>query len=76
MSWEKESAAAGLGGMTPREAGVGALMLEEFQLIHDPLPDPKPEYGDLIEVLKVSILNNLDTICWVCMSNMSDSVII
>ena len=63
MSWAKESAVAGLGGMMPREAARGALMLEDFQLIHNPLPDPAPEYGDLIEVIKVSIINNLDTIC-------------
>ena len=70
MSWSKYSAAAGLGGMTPREAGRAALTLEDFQLIHDPLPDPDPAYGELIKVLKVStfinILNTLLNICRTC----------
>ena len=64
MSWSKSSAAAGLGGMTPREAGRAALTLEEFQLIHDPLPDPDPKYGELIQVIKVSIfINSLGRFC-------------
>ena len=62
MSWSKESAAAGLGGLTPKEAGRGALTMEDFQLIHDPLPDPSPAYGDLIKIIKVSTLNSLGTV--------------
>ena len=54
MSWSKESAAVGLGGLTPGEAAIGVLMLEDFQNIQDPLPDPSEEYGDLIQVIKVS----------------------
>ena len=63
MSWSKKLVAVGLGGMTPKEAARGALTMEDFQLIHDPLPDPSPAYGDLIKVIKVSTLNSLDTIC-------------
>ena len=62
MSWSKESAAAGLGGLTPGEAAVGALMFGEFQYIDNPLPDPSEEYGDLIQVIKVSQCSILSTI--------------
>ena len=44
MSWKKESAAAGLAGLTPREAARGAMYRREFQKMPDPLagvlPDP------------------------------------
>ena len=44
MSWKKESAAAGLAGLTPREAARGAMYCREFQKMPDPLagvlPDP------------------------------------
>ena len=62
MSWSKESAAAGLGGLTPGEAAIGVLMLEDFQNIQDPLPDPSEEYGDLIQVIKVSNCSILITV--------------
>ena len=54
MSWSKESAAVGLGGLTPREAAIRVFMFEDIQNIEDPLPDPSPEYGDLIQVIKNS----------------------
>ena len=54
MSWSKESAVAGLGGLTPREAALGVFMLEHFQNKADPLPDPDAEYSDLIHIIKVS----------------------
>ena len=61
MSWSKESAAAGLGGFTPREAALGAFMLEDFQHMADPLPDPDKEYGDLIHIIEVStVLSNVN----------------
>ena len=70
MSWNKESAAAGLGGLTPREVAVGVLMLEDFQYMNDPLPDPDAEYGELIKVIKVSRCNvvtlNLLKLCRTC----------
>ena len=37
MSWIKESAKAGLSGLTPREAAGQALMNPGFQQIWDPL---------------------------------------
>ena len=44
MSWKKESAAAGLAGLTPREAARGAMYSRDFQKMPDPLagvlPDP------------------------------------
>ena len=39
MSWKRESAQVGLGGLTPREAATGAMCLEEFQRIPEP-PEP------------------------------------
>ena len=54
MSWSKESVEVELGGLKPREVVIGVFMIEDFQQINDPLPDPSPEYGDLIKVLKVS----------------------
>ena len=38
----------------------GCINVEDFQLIHDTLEDPSPEYGDLIEI-KVRFLISLDT---------------
>ena len=37
MSWAKESAEVGLGGLTPEEAAVGALFSPDFQKMPDPL---------------------------------------
>ena len=54
MSWEKESASAGLGELTLREVARGAFHFKDFQNIRDPLPDPNPEYGELIKEVKVS----------------------
>ena len=49
MSWEKASAAAGLGGLTLREAARGAFQLDCFQNMDDPLPDPDSTFGPLIK---------------------------
>ena len=37
MAWQKESAAVGLGGLSPHEAALGALCCEQFQMMPDPL---------------------------------------
>ena len=37
MSWYKDSASVGLGGLTVREAAKGALLCEEFQKMPYPL---------------------------------------
>ena len=42
MSWEKDSAAVGLAGLTPVEAVKGAMLCEEFQNMPDAL-DVKKE---------------------------------
>ena len=43
MSWKKESAAAGLAGLTPREAARGAMYRPEFQKMPDPLVEVMPD---------------------------------
>ena len=50
MSWAKESAAAGLSGLTLREAARGALTLAEFQK----MPDPLEPYGHVVKEEDVS----------------------
>ena len=51
MLWKKESAAAGLGGLTPRQAVRGTFQLDYFQNMDDPLGNPDPAvYGDLMKV--------------------------
>ena len=37
MSWQKQAAAVGLAGLSTREAALGALYCEQFQLMPDPL---------------------------------------
>ena len=37
MSWAKASSAVGLGGLTEKEAALGALVTPEFQNMPDPL---------------------------------------
>ena len=60
MSWSKESAAAGLAGLTLREAARGALTLPEFQK----MPDPLEPYGCVVKEEDVSThLILLYTIC-------------
>ena len=55
MSWKKESAAGGLGGLTPREAERGAFQLDYFQNMDDPLSDPDPAvYGNLVKEVSYS----------------------
>ena len=49
MSWEKASAAAGLGGLMLREAARGAFQLDCFQNMDDPLPDPDFTFGPVIK---------------------------
>ena len=43
MAWQKQSAAVGLAGLTPREAALGALCCEQFQLMPNPLAGVKKE---------------------------------
>ena len=43
MAWQKQSAAVGLAGLSPREAALGALCCEQFQLMPDPLARVKKE---------------------------------
>ena len=43
MAWQKQSAVVGLAGLTPREAALGALCCEQFQLMPDPLAGVKKE---------------------------------
>ena len=43
MAWQKQSAEVGLAGLTPREAALGALYCEKFQLMPDPLAGVKKE---------------------------------
>ena len=45
LSWKKESAAAGLAGLTPREAARGAMYRREFQKMPDPLAGVLPVAG-------------------------------
>ena len=47
MSWKIEASKAGLAGLTPEEAGVGALMSPMFQNLPDPLDNP---HGEIIVV--------------------------
>ena len=47
MSWKEESSKAGLAGLTPEEAGVGALLSPMFQNLLDPIDNP---HGDIIVV--------------------------
>ena len=43
MAWQKQSAAAGLAGLIPHEAALGALCCEQFQLMPDPLAGVEKE---------------------------------
>ena len=43
MSWQKQAAAVGLAGLSPREAALGVLYCEQFQLMPDPLAGVKKE---------------------------------
>ena len=43
MSWQKQAAVVGLAGLSPREAALGALYCEQFQLMPDPLAGVKKE---------------------------------
>ena len=49
MSWSKQSAEAGLGGLTPREAALGVMCDEEICL---KMPDPLGHFPDLSIVKK------------------------
>ena len=59
MSWTKQSAAAGLGGvgLIPREAARGAFQLDSFQNMGDPLADPDPTLGPLIKEVSVDFIS-------------------
>ena len=56
MSWEKQSAAAGLGGLMPREAARGAFQLDCFQNMDNPLADPDPTLGLLIKDVSFDLI--------------------
>ena len=43
MSWQKQAAAVGLAGLSPREAALGVLCCEQFQLMPDRLAGVKKE---------------------------------
>ena len=47
MSWKDASSKAGLAGLTPEEAGVGALLSPMFQNMPDPIENP---HGEIIVV--------------------------
>ena len=56
MSWEKQSAAAGLGGLTPREAARKASQLDCFQNMDNPLSDPDATFGPLIKDISFDLI--------------------
>ena len=56
MLWEKQSAAAGLGGLMPREAAKGKFQLDCFQNMDDPLPDPDATLGPLIKDISFDLI--------------------
>ena len=58
MAWQKQSAEVGLAGLTPREAGSGALYCKEFQLMPNLLAWVKKE--DMF--MLVSVLFSYSTI--------------
>ena len=64
MAWQKQSAAVGLAGLTPREPALGALCCEQFQLMPDPLARVKKE--DMFMVVSAlfsySTMYNLDIV--------------
>ena len=57
MSWAKQSAAAGLGGLIPREAARGAFQLDCFQNMDNPLADPDPTLGPLIKEVSFDFIS-------------------
>ena len=57
MSWAKQSAAAGLGGLTPREAAKGAFQLDCFQNMDDPLADLDSSLGPVIEDISFDLIS-------------------
>ena len=64
MSWQKQAAVEGLAGLSPREAALGALCCEQFQLMPDPLAGVKKE--DMFMVVSAlfsySTMNNVDIV--------------
>ena len=56
MSWEKASAAAGLGGLMPREAARGAFQLNCFQNMDDILSDPDSTFGPVIKDVSYNLI--------------------
>ena len=56
MSWEKASTAAGLGGLTPREAASEAFQLHCFQNMDDPLPDLDSTFGPVIKDISYHLI--------------------
>ena len=57
MSWTKQSAATGLGGLTPREAARGVFQLDCFQNMDNPLADSDPTLGPLIKEVSVDFIS-------------------
>ena len=56
MSWKKASAAAGLGGFTPRKAVSGPFQLDSFQNMDDPLADQDPTLGPVVKEVSVDLI--------------------
>ena len=56
MLWEKQSAAAGLGGLMPREAARGTFQLDCFQNMDNPLPDLDSTFGPLIKDVSYDLI--------------------
>ena len=56
MSWKKQSAAAGLGGLMPREAARAAFQLDCFQNMDNPLPDPDATFGPLFKDVSFDLI--------------------
>ena len=64
MAWQKESAAVGLAGLSPREAALGALCCEQFQLMPDPLAGVKKDDMFLLvsALFSYSTMYNVDIV--------------
>ena len=56
MSWKKESASTGLGGVYVKGGSKGWVFhFEDFEHMADPLDDPNEKlYGELIKEVQVS----------------------
>ena len=63
MDWQKQSAEAGLAGLTPHEASLRALYCEQFQQMLDPLAGVKKEdMFMVVSALFYFLQYNVDTV--------------